>query len=131
VAAVSLLLLVIACVTVANALLVRLAERKRELAGRAPLGAGRWRLIRQLLTEGLALSFAGTVGGVLLGAALGLLSAWFGARILEKFLFQVTLHEPVVHAGAGLFTILIAALACFLPARRISEAPPAAALQSE
>ena len=70
VAAVALLLLIIACATVADASFVRLAERQRELAVRASLGAGRVRLMRQLLTEGLALSLAGSVGGALLAAGL-------------------------------------------------------------
>jgi ABC-type antimicrobial peptide transport system permease subunit len=68
---------------------------------------------------------------VLFGVTFGLLGAWFGARILGQFLFEVTLHEPAVFAGAGVFTIIVAALACFVPARVISELPPAIALQSE
>jgi putative ABC transport system permease protein len=105
-----LLVLLVACVNVANLLLARSAAREREVGMRRALGAGRGRLIRQMLTESLVLAFAGGVAGLAVAAWCHRGLLWLvGDRIPIPRLDQIALDRPVVA-----FTVLTALTAGIL-----------------
>ena len=87
-------LLLLACANIGSLLLARGAARQHEMAVRVSLGAGRFRLVRQVLTESLLLAA--------IGGALGLVGARFGAAILKELLFE---SRPQIHPSRGLVHI--------------------------
>jgi len=122
--------LLIACANVANLLLARATVRQREMAVRLALGAGRGRIVRQLITESLLLSG--------LGAALGAALATWGSRVLVTLLSRgdevvsldlgVDLRILLFTIGVAMFTGLLFGLA---PAWRAGRVSPQAAMKAQ
>jgi putative ABC transport system permease protein len=108
------LVLLIACANVANLLLARAAERQREFAIRSTLGAGRGRLVRQLMIESLVLAGLGGIGGVLLSNWLIRGVVALGANRLPR-LEQINLNSSVLLFAVGL-SVLTALLFGLAPA---------------
>ena len=108
------LVLLIACANIANLLLVRNAARAREIAMRTALGAGAWRLVRQLLTESMLIALLGAVVGVVLALA--------GLRVLSAL---VPPNLAVLHGIAMNVWVLAFALGVCVVAGVLCGALPA------
>jgi predicted permease len=115
------LVLLIACANLASLLVARGEARQREIAVRMAMGAGRWRLIRQLLTESLLISLAGGAAGLIVGSwTLGALVSSVPDNIGAAGL-QGKLDYRVLAFAFGL-SVLTGVLFGFLPALRSTRA---------
>jgi putative ABC transport system permease protein len=115
------LALLLAAIGLYGVMSYAVSQSARELGLRMALGAGASNLLRLVLSRGMTL----TVGGVLLGAAVALLST----RLLGNLLYKVSPRDPLAF-GSAFAVITIAALAaCFLPAWCATHTDPARALR--
>jgi predicted permease len=122
------LVLLIACTNLAGLLLARGAARQHEMAVRAAMGAGRWRLIRQSLTESMVLSFSGVCLGLIF-------SLWIRAALTgfiidpssnQHFNMQVDANVLMFVLAVGVVTTLLSGL---FPALRAGNTDPSAGLK--
>ncbi len=99
------------------------AQRERELAIRAAVGASRSSLLSMVLREGLLLSGAGIAAGAVIAAA--------ASSVLSSLLYGVSATDPMVFAGSAAGLAAVALAGYLIPAARASRVEPVVALRSE
>jgi putative ABC transport system permease protein len=98
-------------------------ERTKEIGIRRALGAQETGILWTVLRQGMALTFV--------GLALGLVIAVWATRLLTTLLFSVSATDPVTFVGVSSLLIAVAALACYIPARRATKVDPLVALRQD
>jgi macrolide transport system ATP-binding/permease protein len=122
-AAFSILALVLTCVGLYGALAFNLARRTSEIGIRMALGANQRDIFRLVVGQGLRLTIAGLILGIV--AALGT------GSLLGSMLFAVKQTDPLTFLGVSIALLCAAALACYIPARRAMRVDPMVALRYE
>jgi predicted permease len=117
------LALVLACLGVYGVLAYAVAQRTREIGVRMALGAKPLDVTRMILGRGMKLSAIGLLAGGALAAGLG--------ALLRTLLYGVTPAAPGIYAGTAAALVLVAMVACVVPAQRAARVDPAVALRNE
>jgi putative ABC transport system permease protein len=119
----ALLALLLAGLGIYGVISYSVSQRTGEIGVRMALGASPALIIGLVLREGLRLTVAGLVIGLLV--ALGL------TRLLASQLYEVSTTDPLIYAGVSLFLAAVGFLACWIPARRATKVDPLVALRAE
>jgi predicted permease len=113
--------LLVACLNLANMLLARGTARRKEIAIRLALGGSRWRVVRQLLTEGFALAVLGGVGGLILGLWSSDLLVGSMRKLMPLDIVWLTGPNPAILAATFGFCLLGTLMFALGPALKISR----------
>ena len=114
--------LAIAAVGLFGVLSYSVAQRSREIAVRSALGARQWDIVALVLRQGLLITGVGLVAGI--GAAIAL------TRWMASFLYGVTVHDRLTFVAVPILLLIVAAAACFVPARRAARLDPLKVLKA-
>jgi predicted permease len=117
------LALSLACAGLYGVISYAVAQRTHEIGVRMALGAQPFDVLRLVLRQGMALTLTGLVIGIGVGVAV--------TRVLSDMLFGVSTTDPVTFIGVPLLLLLVAFLACYIPARRATRIDPLKALRYE
>ncbi len=99
------------------------SQRQREIGIRLALGAKGGDVLKMVLRQGTKLA--------LMGVAIGIVAALASTRLMTKLLFGVTAHDPLTFTAVATILIVVATLACYIPARRATLVDPSVALRYE
>src|SRR4029077_15441226 len=113
--------LLVACLNLANMLLARSTARRKEIAIRLALGCSRWRIVRQLLTEGFVLALLGGVGGLILGLWSSDILVGSMRKLMPLDIVWLTGPNPAILAATFGFCLLGTLMFALLPALKISR----------
>ncbi|MGD0226740.1 MAG: ABC transporter permease [Terriglobia bacterium] len=115
--------LILAAVGIFGVMAYVVSRRTQEIGVRMALGASRCGVLQIVVGEGLRV--------VLIGIGIGLVEAFALTRLMKTLLFDVQPFDPVTFVGVPLLVILVALLACYIPARRATKVDPMVALRYE
>ena len=117
----AIVVLLVACLNLANMLLARGAARRKEIAIRLALGGNRWRVVRQLLTEGFVLALLGGVGGLVLGLWSSDLLVGSMRKLMPLDIVWSSAPNPAILAATFGFCLLGTLMFALGPALKISR----------